>query len=107
MLFIKYAERMVKTIFGFDQSQVINNNVFSDVATNVANVGNNIRNVVQSTLPVQTPTFNSISFGKNIDNNNGFGENKGVKSGLNGVFGFATNTIRSARESVVNQIHKR
>ena len=107
MLFIKYAERMVKTIFGFDQSQVINNNVFSDAVTNIGNTAMTIRNFTQGGVPNMNSTSNSISFGKNISNNNAFGENKNVKPGLNGVLGFATNTIRSARESVANQIHER
>ena len=78
LLFVRKAEKLGKTIFGFNNSQIINNSVFSNSLTNVANVATTASN------PVRGIAFgeSAISFGKNVEGSHigigqGFRENAG------------------------------
>jgi len=76
MLFIKHAEALLKSILGFDKSQVLNTNVFSDAASTVRNVTGSIRNVGARVAAGGS----LVSFGQNVGN----GANGG---GINNLFG--------------------
>jgi len=70
MLFIKYAEKMLKTIFGFDSSQVINTNIFSNAATTIGSVATSITHAGQRLAVPAARVANGgplISFGQNVD----------------------------------------
>ena len=70
LLFIKYAEKMLKTIFGFDSSQVINTNVFSNAVTTIGNVATSIGHAGQRLATPVARVANGgplISFGQNVD----------------------------------------
>ena len=81
MLFVRKAEKLGKTIFGFNNSQIINNSVFSNSATSIANVAG----AVGSTARRVATGGPLISFGKNVDGSHigigqvvqGLGENAG------------------------------
>lgn len=81
MLFVKYAERMVKSIFGFNNSQVINNNVISEAFTSI---GNAARTVTGAAMPGMAglPGAAGVAFGQNIGTN-------GVPSAAGNLFGGA------------------
>ena len=108
MLFIKYAERVVKTIFGFDSSQVLNNNVFSEAVTNVGNaavtasrIGNRIAmgGVGAAGVGIGGARLgNGISFGQNIGN-----AASGTPS-LGQLFQGVGTGIRNASSSVMDGI---
>lgn len=85
MLFVKYAERMVKTIFGFDTSQVLNTNVFANAATTIGNFSQAVRNTV---APGSAPN-NPVSFGQNV--------NGGTMSGGQSTPSFNNNVGGGAR----------
>ena len=101
MLFIKYAEKMVKTIFGFDSSQVINTNVFANAATTIGNVATSINNLGQRVTTGTATRFangngSGITFGQNIsDANAGIGQNAGTGT---------SNPIRGRRASFLGGI---
>lgn len=102
LLFIKYAEKMIKTIFGFDGSQILNTNVFSDVSSVISNAtGTVVRAGARAATggPI-------ISFGKNVDGSHiGIGQvAQGVKTNVGNAVNTAGNTIRTARDNVSNAI---
>ena len=70
MLFIKYAEKMLKTIFGFDSSQVVNTNLFANAATTIGSVATSITHAGQRIATPAARVANGgplISFGQNVD----------------------------------------
>lgn len=104
MLFVKYAEKMVRTIFGFDQSQILNKNVFTDAATTIANVSSSVMSVgarVATGGPV-------ISFGKNVDGSHiGIGQvaqgfKNNISSTANAIGTSAQNAFTSAKVAMKN-----
>ena len=86
MLFVKYAERMAKTIFGFNNSQIVNNNVLSNATTNVGNVVS----AVGSTAARVATGGPIVSFGKNVD-----GSHIGIGQVVQGLGENAGRTIRN------------
>lgn len=95
MLFIKYAEKLVKTIFGFNNSQILNTNVFSDTATFIAGAG---RAVGRSVIRV-SQGGPLISFGQNVD-----GSHIGIGQVAEGLGNSARKTWEGAKDIAGNVI---
>lgn len=98
LLFMKYAERIVKTVFGFNNSQILNTNIFSDVSSVAIGAGKAVGRGIQRAA-TGGPL---VSFGQNVDGSHiGIGQ---VASGLgnsarrtaDGVRDFAGNMIAGA-----------
>ncbi len=93
LLFVKQAERIVKTIFGFNNSHVISNNVLSNVSSFVDNGAR-----VVGGGAVRAATGRPfISFGKNVD-----GSDIGIGQVTNGIGNSLRNTATGIRENAVN-----
>lgn len=112
MLFIKYAEKMIKTIFGFDNSQVLNTNVFANAVTTVGNVTNSIRRSTTNALTRVATGGPLISFGQNVDGSHigigqvaqGFRNNVGnVANSVGGAIRNAPNALGEAAGNAVNR----
>lgn len=87
MLFVQYAEKMVKTIFGFNNSSVINNNVFSDTFSSISNTARSIGRAGQR-VATGGPL---ISFGTNVD-----GSHIGIGQVVQGLGNSAGQAIANA-----------
>ncbi len=96
MLFIKYAERMVKTIFGFNNSFMLNKNIFTDTANFVSNVSRNVAGGTLSGMPIPT-----VTFGSNIANTIG----QGMGNAANNNNGRISDRIRSIGQSASNNLN--
>ena len=112
MLFIKYAERMVKTIFGFDASTVLNTNVFKDAATTVTNFAGMARSAVTGIPNGRVPFGQNIggiagstgSLGGGIAGGIGFGQNiPGIGASTPNAGGL-TGGVRQGVSTVLNGI---
>ena len=100
MLFIKYAEKMAKTIFGFDNSQILNTNIIGNAASTVISVGNSV--VGSTTRVAQRAAAGGplVSFGQNLDGSHiGIGQ---VVEGLGNSAGRNFNHIKNVRNSFKN-----
>ena len=103
MLFIKYAEKMVKTIFGFDNSQIINTNVWANAASTVVSVASSVRNSTNSVAQRVAAGGPLVSFGQNLDGSHiGIGQ---VAQGLGNSAGRNLNQLRNVRNTFKNGLN--
>ena len=92
LMFIKYAERLVKTIFGFNNSQILNTNIFSDATNIVKNTaGAAVRGVGRAATGGPL-----ISFGQNVD-----GSHIGIGQVASGIGNSLRNTGTGIKNNVV------
>lgn len=96
MLFIKYAEKLMKSLFGFDSSQILNTNVIGETinsvgnfATGVANLG--YRATASRMIP---PTASSVPFGQNVSD-------VGRTQTGNGMFSSLGNRVKTAGNNLM------
>ena len=90
LLFIKYAEKLLKSIFGFDTSQVLNTNVFANAASTISNFSNQVRSRITA------PGTSGVQFGQNV-NAPGVG---GAIPGMPGGAGFGKNIQANAQQGL-------
>lgn len=100
LLFVKYAEKMLKSILGFDGSEVLNTNIFSNAATSVTNFAGSVRNV-GARVATGGPL---ISFGQNVDGSHiGIGQvAQGIRTSANRTMEHVGNSIRNAPTAIGN-----
>lgn len=107
MLFVKHAEKMVKTIFGFDNSQVINKNVVSDSVTNFGQTLSKVGHTGREAAERVAKGGPLVSFGKNADGSDiKFGQVlQGLGSNAGNAIRNTPNVLRNTRDAFLGGLH--